>query len=242
MKTVFITGASGGLGRGLALHFAREGAKVFAAARRKDELERLASESEHIEPLVLDVQDTPALVKAIQGKGDLDLVIANAGIGHPTSARKIDWQWVEKIIDVNATAACVTIAAALPRMVERNQGHVVAISSLAAFRGMPGNAAYCASKAAIHTFMESVRVDLRRTKVKATTIYPGFVRTDMTAKNKFRMPFLMELDEAVKVMARGLERGARTIAFPLPLNAFTRTLGALPSAVYEPLAGRVRMF
>jgi len=90
--------------------------------------------------------------------------------------------------------------------------------------------------------MESVRVDLRRTDVKATTIYPGFVKTGMTAKNKFPMPFLMELDDAVKVMTRGLARGAKTITFPLPLAAFTRTLGALPASVYEPLAGRVRMF
>ncbi|MCA1829035.1 MAG: SDR family NAD(P)-dependent oxidoreductase [Myxococcales bacterium] len=242
MKTVFVTGASGGLGRGLALHYAKEGAKVFAAARRKDELEKLARESENVVPVGLDVQDTDALVNAIHAAGDLDLVIANAGIGHPTSARKIDWAWVKKIMDVNVTAACVTIAAALPAMVARNQGHVVAMSSLAAFRGMPGNGAYCASKAAIHTFMESIRVDLRRTGVKATTVYPGFVKTDMTAKNKFPMPFLMELDDAVSVIARGLKKGAKTIAFPLPLNAFTRTLGALPAAVYEPLAGRVRMF
>ena len=242
MKTVFITGASSGLGRGLALHYAKAGAKVFAAARRRDELEKLARESENIVPVPLDVQDTGALVNAIQAAGDLDMVIANAGVGGPTSARKIDWTTVKKIIDVNAGAACVTVAAALPRMVARDQGHVVAVSSLAAFRGMPGNGAYCASKAALHTFMESIRVDLRRTRVKATTIYPGFVKTELTAKNKFRMPFLMELDDAVKVMTRGLARGARTIAFPLPMAAVTRTLGALPSAIYEPLAGRVRMF
>ena len=242
MKTVFITGASSGLGRGLALHYAKEGAKVFAAARRRDELEKLARESENIVPVPLDVQDTGALVNAIQAAGDLDMVIANAGVGGPTSARKIDWTTVKKIIDVNAGAACVTVAAALPRMVARDQGHVVAVSSLAAFRGMPGNGAYCASKAALHTFMESIRVDLRRTRVKATTIYPGFVKTDLTAKNKFPMPFLMELDDAVKVMARGLKRGAKTIAFPLPLAAAIRTIGALPAALYEPLAGRVRMF
>src|SRR5712692_6047850 len=131
----------------------------------------------------------------------------------------MDWTAVKRIMEVNVTAAAVTIAAALPAMVERNQGHVVAVSSLAAFRGMPGNAAYCASKAALHTFMESVRVDLRKTRVRATTIYPGFVKTEMTAKNKFPMPLLMELDDAVRVMARGLERGAKTIAYPLPLVA-----------------------
>src|SRR4051812_3303359 len=217
-KSVFITGASGGLGRGLALHFAREGARVFAAARRKDELEKLRAESDNIVPIQLDVQDTDALVNAVHRaedeSGGLEMVIANAGVGNPTSARKIDWAMVRKIMDINVTAACVTVAAALPKMVARDRGHIVAVSSLAAFRGMPGNGAYCASKAAVHTFMESMRVDLRRTRVRATTIYPGFVKTDMTAKNKFPMPFLMELDDAVKVMTRGLARGAKTIAFP----------------------------
>jgi NADP-dependent 3-hydroxy acid dehydrogenase YdfG len=249
MRSVFITGASGGLGRGLALHFAKEGATVFAAARRKDELSRLADEAPRgsIVPVPLDVLDTDALVAAIhraedEAGGALDLVIANAGIGQPTSARKMDWRVVKRIFDVNIGAAAVTLAAALPKMIERDAGHVVAVSSLAAFRGMPGNATYCASKAALHVWMESVRVDLRRTRVRATTIYPGFVKTDMTAKNKFPMPFLMELDDAVKVMARGLARGAKTISFPLPMAAITRALGAIPGSIYEPLAGHVRMF
>jgi len=116
------------------------------------------------------------------------------------------------------------------------------MSSLAAFRGMPGNAAYCASKAAVHVFMESVRVDLRSTGVRATTIYPGFVKTELTAKNKFRMPFLMDLDDAVRVMARGIDRGAKTISYPLPMVAMTRTLGAIPRGIYEPLAAKMRMF
>src|SRR5437773_7075220 len=232
-KSVFITGASGGLGRGLALHYAREGATVHAVARRKDELEKLAQESPNIVPVVLDVQDTDKLVLTLHRAEPLDMVIANAGIGQTTSARKIDWTVVKRIMDVNVIAATVTIAAALPAMVKRNEGHVVAVSSLAAFRGMPGNGAYCASKAALHTFMESMRVDLRRTKVRATTIYPGFVKTGMTAKNKFPMPFLMELDDAVRVMTRGLARGAKTIAYPLPLVAMVKTLHALPGGVYE---------
>jgi NADP-dependent 3-hydroxy acid dehydrogenase YdfG len=237
MTSVFITGASSGLGRGLALHYAAQGARVVAAARRRDELEKLQG----VEPLVLDVRDTDKLVKAVQSE-DFDLVIANAGIGVPGSARKMDWSAVQRVFDVNTTACCVTIAAALPKMVARNSGHVVAVSSLAAFRGMPGNAAYCASKAAVHTFMESVRVDLRRTKVRATCIYPGFVKTELTAKNKFPMPFLMELEDAVRVMTRGIARGAKTIAYPLPTVAGARLLGALPRGIYETLAGRVRMF
>jgi NADP-dependent 3-hydroxy acid dehydrogenase YdfG len=242
-KTVFITGASSGLGRGLSLHYANQGAVVHAAARRKDELAKLTGEapSGSIVPVPLDVQDHEALVAAVQG-ANADLVIANAGIGQPTSARKMDWKVVRNIMDVNVTSACVTIAAALPAMVARNSGHVVAVSSLAAFRGMPGNASYCASKAALHIWMESVRVDLGKTKVRATTIYPGFVKTGMTAKNKYKMPFLMELDDAVKVMVKGIARGAGTIAYPLPMVAITRTLGAIPRGLYEPLAGRLRMF
>jgi NADP-dependent 3-hydroxy acid dehydrogenase YdfG len=248
-KSVFITGASSGLGRGLALHYAKRGATVHAAARRKDELSRLASDAPagSIVRVPLDVQDVDALVNAIHraeeaSGGALDLVIANAGVGKPTSARKMDWAVVKWIMDVNVTAACVTIAAALPKMVERDRGQVVMMSSLAAFRGMPGNAAYCASKAAVATFMESVRVDLQPTRVRATTIYPGFVKTELTAKNKFRMPFLVEVDRAVEVMAKGIDNGAKTIAYPLPMVAVTRTLGAVPRSLYEPLAARMRMF
>src|SRR5260370_2187499 len=128
-SSVFITGASSGLGRGLALHYAKEGATVYAAARRKDELDKLAKESPSIVPLQLDVQDTKALVKAIQNSGPLDMVIANAGVGRPTPAKKMDWEWVKRILEVNATAACVTIAPALPPMVERTARPLVATST-----------------------------------------------------------------------------------------------------------------
>src|SRR6266851_706750 len=194
-RSVFITGASSGLGRGLALHYARAGATVHAVARREPELQALAAEAPKgsVAPVVLDVTDTERLVEAIHAAeaasgGALDLVIANAGVG------------------------------------------------------IPANAAYCASKAALHVFMESVRVDLRGTGVRATTIYPGFVKTEMTAKNKFPMPFLMELEDAVRATARGIERGKATIAYPLPMAALARLLAAVPRSVYEPLAARSRMF
>jgi NADP-dependent 3-hydroxy acid dehydrogenase YdfG len=248
-RSVFITGASSGLGRGLSLHYARAGATVHAAARRERELTSLAEEAPEgrVVPVVLDVTDADRLVRAIHDAGSafggaLDLVVANAGIGVPCSARKIDWTAVKRTLDVNVSAACVTVAAALPAMVARGAGQVVAISSLAAFRGMPANAAYCASKAALHVFMESVRVDLRGSGVRATTIYPGFVKTELTAKNKFPMPFLMELDDAVRVMARGIARGKATIAFPLPMAALVRWVAGLPRSIYEPLAARSRMF
>jgi NAD(P)-dependent dehydrogenase (short-subunit alcohol dehydrogenase family) len=248
-RSVFITGASSGLGRGLALHYAREGATVHAAARRRAELESLVHDAAdagavgRIVPVVLDVVDEEDLVARLAAAeaaadGGLDLVIANAGVSEPTSARKMDWRKVKRVLDLNVSASAVTVAAALPAMVARGRGTVVGVSSLAAIRGFPGNAAYCASKAALHVFMESLRVDLRGTGVRAVTIYPGFVKTEMTAKNRFPMPFLMELDDAVRRMTDGIARGEPTISFPLPARALIGVLSAIPRSLYEPVAGR----
>jgi NAD(P)-dependent dehydrogenase (short-subunit alcohol dehydrogenase family) len=252
-RTVFITGASSGLGRGLAQHYARAGSTVYAAARRRDRLDELARESSvsggsgQVVPLALDVSDTDALEGAVReaerdSGGALDLVIANAGIADHTHARKIDWRVVRRIMDVNVTSACVTVSAALPAMVERGSGTVAAISSMAAFRGLPGNAAYSASKAALYTFMESLRTDLHGSGVRAISVHPGFVKTEMTARNRFPMPFLMELDDAVSCMTRGIERGEAVIAFPRPMVALMRAIGWIPDFAWERLAGRARTF
>jgi short-subunit dehydrogenase len=250
-SNVFITGASSGLGRGLALHYARAGSTVFAVARRKEQLESLAAEAGaagggkgRIVPIVLDVTDLEAQVAAQdearrEAGGHLDLVIANAGTNLPQHASRLDWRKVQQVLNLNLNAACATIAAALPSMCARGSGTVVGVSSLAAFRGLPSNAAYCASKAALGTFLESIRVDLTGTDVRALCIYPGFVKTELTARHKEPMPFLMELDDAVRVMARGIERGEAQIAFPLPLSAALKVASALPDGLYTALAGRM---
>jgi short-subunit dehydrogenase len=248
-STVLVTGASSGLGRGLALHYARAGATVHALARRKPELDALVAEAAgapgRILPVPLDVTDSEALVRAIESAhvlagGALDLVIANAGVGDQTPGWRMDWRLVKRIMDVNVSAACVTIAAALPAMVEREKGTVVAISSLGAFRGFPRGAAYSGSKAALHTFMESIRVDLASAGVKALTVYPGFVKTEMTAKNPYPMPLLMELEPAVRTIARGIERGSPVISFPLPTRIAVTLLGSVPRTIYEALAANRR--
>ena len=245
---VFITGASSGLGRGLALHYARAGSTVFAAARRKEQLDSLAADAAggkgKIVPIVLDVTDLDAQVASQdearrQAGGHLDLVIANAGTNFPQHASRLDWRKVQQILNLNLNAACTTIAAALPSMCERNRGTVVGVSSLAALRGLPANAAYCASKAALGTFLESIRVDLTGTDVRALCIYPGYVKTELTARHKEPMPFLMETEDAVRVMTRGIERGQAQISFPLPLNAALKVASALPDGLYTALAGRM---
>lgn len=246
-QNVFITGASSGLGRGLALHYANAGSTVFAAARRREQLETLVSEVKgagKVVPVVLDVVDLEALEAAIkaaeaQSGGHLDLVIANAGTNAPTHGLSMDWRRVKSILDLNVTAAITTIAAALPAMVARGSGTVVGVSSLAAYRGLPGNGAYSASKAALATFLESLRVDLRGSGVRALCIYPGFVKTELTARHegKTPMPFLMELEDAVEVMSRGIGRGEARIVFPLAMAATVKLAAALPNGVYAALAG-----
>jgi short-subunit dehydrogenase len=247
-RTALITGASSGLGRGLSLWFAQRGTRVFAVARRKANLEALAQEARAagttIEPVELDVsraEETVERIRRIDADcGGLDLVVANAGVGSETNARRFDWERARQVLDVNVTGAAATLSAVLPRMVERKQGHLVGVSSLAAFRGLPKNAAYSGSKAFLTTFMESLRVDLRGTGVRVTCIHPGFVKSEMTAQNTFHMPFLLETQDAVERMGRGITRGETVVAFPWQLSAAVRLARALPDMIFDPVARRLR--
>ncbi len=247
-RTALITGASSGLGRGLALWFARRGTRVFAAARRKAHLAALAEEARAagatIEPVELDVSradETVERIRAIDAEcGGLELVVANAGVGGQTNARRFEWERARQILDVNVTGTAATLSAVLPQMVKRKTGHVVGISSLAAFRGLPKNAAYSGSKAFLHIFMESLRVDLRGTGVRVTCIHPGFVRTEMTAPNKHPMPFMLEPEEASERMGRAIMRGMAVFSFPWPTRAAMGVAQALPNAVFDPLMRKLR--
>ena len=239
---VFITGASSGLGRGLALHFARAGSTVHAAARRADELARLAAEAPagKIVPVALDVTDPEALERAIRAAeaasgGALDLVIANAGFSAKTSGRKIDWRTVKDLLDVNVTAACVTLSLALPAMVARGSGTVVAMASMAGFVAPPATGTYAASKAALQKFIDGLRLDLAGTGVKAIVVNPGFVKTPLTAGARHWMPFLMELEDAVRAIAAGVERGKPVVSLPLPMHLLVRFTAALPRVIRDPV-------
>jgi short-subunit dehydrogenase len=245
-RHALITGASSGIGRSLALRFARKGVKVFAAARRTESLESLAREAGdgQIEPVRMDVSDakrTRAQIQELDERcGGLDLVVANAGVGIETYGKRLNWDDVEQTIAINVTGAAATLTAALPQMVERNRGHLVGIASLAAFRGLPRMGAYCASKAFLSTFMESLRVDLGRTAVKVSCIYPGYVKSEMTSKNKFKMPFLLETEEAVAKIGKAIERAAPTFVFPWPMALAMKSIATLPPSIFDVAAQRLR--
>lgn len=243
-RHALITGASSGLGAGLARRLAERGVQVHALARREEKLLELREAcGEKIVPVVADVADTDALVAKIReidaSCGGLDLIIANAGIGKAKKASRIDWEnWVEPVIQVNVLGALATLTAVLPRMVEEKRGHLVGISSIAAIRGLPGSGAYSASKAALSTFLETLRVDLKKKGITVTTIEPGFVKTPLTEGGKQPMPFLMELDPALDVMVRAIEKRSAHCAFPWTLASVGRMGRMVPRSLYDLLVSR----
>lgn len=238
-RTALVTGASSGIGQALARRLASLGTEVVLSARREPELQQLAhaiaTAGGRARVLPLDVADTERTVAAIRSiddeLGGLDLIIANAGIGVMQRAAKLTWESIAAMCQVNFTGAVATLTAVLPRMIERGRGHLVGISSLAARAPLPSFATYCATKAGLSMFLEGLRADLHGTGVKVTAIHPGFVRTPMTAHNRFPMPFLMDCDEAVDVIMQKLPDAPATIDFPLPLAAAVKLYAALPRPI-----------
>ena len=243
-KVVLITGASSGIGRALALELGRRGARLGLTARRGEELLRLSEEIERAggEAMALpaDVRDPTAMEDAAskvrERWGKIDVLVANAGMSSTTAATRLNAGEVGDVISINVLGVVNSVAAVLPAMIERGAGHLVAISSLSSYRGMPKSAAYSASKAAVSTLFESLRVDLRKSGIDVTTIHPGFIRTPMTAGRKKKLPFLLEPDDAARRIVKAVERRARTYAFPWQLASLVRVIKHIPDAVYDRLA------
>jgi short-subunit dehydrogenase len=245
-KVVMITGASSGIGRGVGLEVATRGARVGLMARREELLHELVEE---IKPrkaktsiAVADVRDAPAVKAAAdrfrQELGPIDVLIANAGVSTSDHALQLTPENAEQVIGTNVLGAVNSVAAVLPAMVERGRGRLVAISSLAAYRGLPKSAAYSASKAALTAYFESVRIDLRKSGVGVTIIHPGFIKTAITAGREAKMPYLMELDDAVKKIVKAIEKGKKSYAFPWQLATFVRAGLLMPPGMYDWIAER----
>ncbi|GIW70862.1 MAG: short-chain dehydrogenase/reductase [Planctomycetota bacterium] len=245
-----LTGASSGIGRGLALALARRGDRLALLARRAEALREVAAQAraqhpQGEEPLVLpaDVCDRAAVraavAQALERLGGLELVILNAGVGDPLRVERFDDERAARVIEINLIGNLYVLGAALPPMLERRTGHLVGISSLAGWRGLPGSGSYSASKAGFSVLLESLRVDLRRYGIAVTTVEPGFVRTPLTERNRHPMPFLMELEPAVARIVRGIERRRRYVRFPWPLVLATHLVRALPGWLYDALAARL---
>jgi short-subunit dehydrogenase len=245
-KVVFITGASSGIGRGLAIELGRRGATLGLLARRAETLDGIVKEVEaaggRALALPADVKDAAAVrgaAEKVRAKcGRVDVLIANAGIGVTTDARDLRAEEVADVIGVNVLGAVNSVTAVLPEMVEQKSGHLVVISSLAAYRGLPKSGAYCASKAAVSAFFESLRVDLRGSGVDVTIIHPGFIKTPLTAGREAQMPYLMELDDAVKKIIRAIEARKKSYAFPWQLATIVRAAMLMPVPLYDRIISR----
>ncbi len=244
MKRIFITGSSSGLGAGLARHYAEPGATIGLCARRAELLTELAEQlrARGAKPIVLpaDVASREAMQRAhdafIAEAGGAELVIANAGVGIPSALLEGDARSVEQLMQINVIGVTNTIIPFLPGMVAAGRGTVVAVSSMAGHRALPGRAAYSASKAAVITFMDGLRMDLQGSGVHAMTLCPGFVRTPMTDVLTHPMPFLVELDDAVAIMARSIERRDRTFSFPWQMAALKQVMTRAPEWLLRRLA------
>jgi short-subunit dehydrogenase len=243
-KVVMITGASSGIGGALAVELAKRGAKLGLVARRAEALGEIAQavEAAGSGALILpaDVRDADSLRKAAEKLrldiGPVDVLIANAGVGPTRNGSDLDAAEVSNVININVVGAANSAAAVIPDMVARGQGQLVAISSLAGYRGVPKSAAYCASKAAVSAFFESLRLDLEPKGISVTIIHPGFIKTPLTSGRNAQMPFLMELDDAVQKIIRAVEKRKKSYAFPWQLATIVRAGMIMPIWMYDWIA------
>ena len=243
-QRVIITGASSGLGAALARHYAERGATLGLIARRRSELERLrAAISVPCEIYPLDVRDAAAIAAAARdftGKhGCPDIVIANAGVSVGTLTEFAEDRRVfQDVVDINLIGMVNTFQPFLGAMRERGSGTLAGIASVAGYRGLPGAAAYSASKAAAITYLESLRVELRAGGVKVVTVCPGYVATPMTEKNPYPMPFRMSAAAAAAKIASLIARGKPFSVIPWQMALVARVMHLLPDWLYDRLAAR----
>lgn len=225
-KVVYITGASSGLGRAMALEFARRGAVLGVLARREDRLRQLCEEVRSIGGrgvyAVADAGDRATVHEAVQlltGRiGPCDVLVANAGVGATNTATDLNVPAAETCIRTNLLGPMYAFEAVLPAMLERGSGHLVGLSSMASFKGLPTAAAYCASKAGLSAYLESLRISLGPRNIAVTTICPGFVRTEMTA-NLTGMMWVLDADVAARKMVNAIERRRKVYSFPRRMRA-----------------------
>ncbi len=238
-----MTGASSGLGEFTARKLAEQGCHVSISARSLDKLETIAASHENISAYALDVTDMDrtreVVAQAEADHGPIDLAIFSAGAWFQSGILNMEMENFEKTVDVNLMGVVRSIDAVLPGMVARGKGHVSWIASVAGYGGLPNAAAYGATKSALIHLAETVKLELERKNIAVSVINPGFVRTPMTDKNKFPMPFLMEPEDAAVKIVEGLKAKKFEIAFPWQLVWILKLLNHLPYWLYFKLIGRL---
>lgn len=246
-STVIITGASSGIGRALAVELGGRGYRLGLIARRERELretaEMVATRGGAAVVATADVGDRAALRAAVQtieaANGPTRVMVANAGFGAPTRLDPLNIVEVEETFRVNVMGVIYSVEAVLPGMIRAGEGHLVAVSSLAAWKGLPGESAYCASKAAVNVYMEGLRIALRGRGVAVATILPGFVDTAITPMDAAATPFLISAETAARKIARVIDRRkSGVVTFPRRMAALMAILARLPDALVARVTSR----
>ena len=232
-KRYWLVGASEGLGEALAHKMSAAGVELVLSARSEDKLTALADALPGRAQVVpVDVSDAASVTSAAKAVGEIDGVVQLAGVYWPFGAKDWDAEHAIAMADINYTGAMRLMGAVLPKFVERDAGHIVLTGSLSGFRGLPGAAAYTSSKAGVMTLAESLHADLHRTNVRVQLVNPGFVKTRLTDKNDFRMPFIMEPDAAAREFFEHMNSDAFKRSFPGLFSLVFRGSQFLPDWLY----------
>ena len=241
---VWVTGASSGIGRALCTRLVAEGRWVAGSARSQDALCSLRDElGEHFYPIPVDITSmidlNGAITKLERSVGPINLAVLNAAIYEPEGDDGFDGEAARETIKVNVLGTVNCLAAVLPRMRHRGVGHIALMASAAGYRGLPHAAAYGASRAAVLSLAESLKFELQPAGITVQVITPGFVDTQLTAKNTFPMPFIITPDYAAQRIASGLRTDSFEITFPRRFTYMMKLLRLLPYRLYFPLVRRI---
>ena len=236
-KVIWITGASSGIGKALAIKFAKEGWKVAISARRENLLNEIAKTYNDIFPYPLDVTDSKKcelVFNSIKEKfKNVDISVFSTGIHDPKSEKSLDLNKVRQIMEVNFFGTINSVNAVYKYYKERKSGQISIVSSVAGYRGLPAGGAYCASKSALTSFTESLNFDMKRNNVRVSLISPGFIKTPMTDQNDFPMPMIKTPEFAAEEIYNGLvKKNAFEIHFPKSFTFIMKILQILPNWIY----------
>jgi len=240
-KKILITGASTGIGYAISRELGKKGCYIAILARREDKLQALAEEIRKYGGQALaipvDVMDADSVKQAIttanRDLDGLDVVIANAGVGILKPAHQIEPRHVDRMVDVNLKGAMYTLLAGLDILLQHGGGQLVGVSSIASYRGLPQSSVYSATKAALSSFLESLRVEYAKKNIRVTTICPGYIKTPMTEGAKMPMPMMLEADVAARMIIDAIEKEKKVYGFPWPMNFGVKLVRFLPNFIYD---------
>jgi short-subunit dehydrogenase len=231
---IWITGASTGIGAMTARELAARGHELFLTARSADKLVALPGEAKPG-----DVTDREAMHRIAEEITPIDIALLNAGTYEPVTPETFRAELFRSHLEVNAMGTVHCIESVLPDMLRRRAGRIAVVASVTGLAALPRAEAYGATKAFLISMCDSLRADLDGSGVSVTVVNPGYVRTPLTDQNDFKMPFLMEADNAARIIADGLERGKPEISFPLRMALMMKLLGSAPGALARPYTARV---